>query len=281
MARALSLCILFGLIAFPPLLRLAQPSEPPDTKASLEAALRVSKAAAAEYEIQAGDTPLKLQPESVFRWSNPEVGDIDGNVFLWTRGTRPIAVGSFFHYLSARPSMEHEFHSLSEEPLAAKFHGDSVWATKDAGLKFAKIPGALPRYSGASQRWSELKKLAQGFTGLGIFGKNSAAQQLRLLPQPIYRYIAPDDEIVAGGLFAFVRATDPEILLLIEAQGTEDSTTWRFAAVRMHSVAELWLQSGDQRIWQAEPLPLNEIFEQHQRPYTAFKFREIPEFLNP
>jgi hypothetical protein len=271
----------FGLLA-PVLCRAQPPENPPVNKASLEAALRVTRAAAAEYEIEVGEASparLELKREPVFRWSNPVVGDIHGNVFVWTRGARPLAVGSFFHYFSARPTMEHEFHSLAEAPLAATFHGERVWATKEAGVAFAKIADAPEPAPSQSQRSLQLKQLAKGFTGRGVFGKNSTEQELRLLPQPLYRYEAPDEGILTGGLFAFVRATDPEILLLIEARNGKKAADWHFAAARMHSIAELSLYLRDEPIWHATPLPLKELFEKHERPYTAFKFRKIPEFL--
>jgi hypothetical protein len=244
----------------------------------------------------------------VFRWSNPEVGDVYGNVFVWTpkqpladgaarsrdestfrsqqSAGRPLVVGSLFHWFSSGPvvggkpsTMEHELISLAEEPIAAKFHGQEVWATREAGVKFADVPKASAPAASEAQRNAQLRQLAKEFTGMGVFRTSPGNLQLRLLPQPIYRYSAAEDGVLTGGLFAFVRATDPEILLLIEARGTEGGARWQFAAVRSHSMAELWLEHDGQRVWQAEPLAVQETFEKHNRPYTAFKFREIPEFL--
>ena len=125
-----------------------------------------------------------------------------------------------------------------------------------------------------------MKQLAKEFSGSGKFPKNIGDLDLRLLPQPIHRYAVPKKDILMGGLFAFVRATDPEIFLLIEARGKDAATArWQFAATRMHSMAELRLRHLDQKVWETEPIPFKDIFERHELVYTAFRFKEIPDFL--
>jgi hypothetical protein len=258
-------------------------ADPPANKENIEAAFKLAQAAAAEYEIRVGgdkEKPLALQREPVLKWSNPEAGDVHGNVFVWTREDRPLVVGSFFRWFASRVPMEHEFHSLAEEALGARFHGESVWKTSEAGVKFADVPKAPAPAAADAQRLLQLKQLAKEFSGVGKFGKSASDLELRLLPQPVYRYSAPKQGVFSGGLFAFVRATDPEILLLIEARGKDAATAkWQFAAARMHSTAELRLRHQDQPVWDAEPLLLKDVFEQHVLPYTAFRFKEIPDFL--
>ncbi len=241
-------------------------------------------AAAAEYEIRVGsdekEKPLDLKREPVLKWSNPVVGEVHGNVFLWTRDGRPLVVGSLFKWFSPQKHMAHEFHSFAEEPLSAKFHGDPVWKTTEAGLRFVDIPRAPAPADNESQRLSQLKQLAKAFSGVEKFRKDPNNIELRLLPQPIHRYAAPKQGIVNGGLFAFVQGTDPEIFLLIEARGKDVATArWQFAATRMASMPELRLRHQDKQIWEAEPLLSKEIFETHKLVYTTFRFKEIPDFL--
>src|SRR5262245_39091099 len=105
--------------------RAQKPDDPPASKENIEAALKLTQAAAAEYEIRVGDDdrPLELQREPVLQWSNPDRGEIHGNVFVWTRDGRPLAVGSLYKWFSPHTHMSHEFQSLAEEPLSARFHG--------------------------------------------------------------------------------------------------------------------------------------------------------------
>lgn len=228
---------------------LAQQPAPPEVEQERKAeALLTTWAAAKEYEVRVGGAQAlaELRKEPVLRWSNPEVGDIYGNVFVWTRDGRPVALGSLFHWFAAdggagtnRSTMEHELVSLAEEPIAATFHDKPVWKTREAGVKFAAVPTAPAPAASEAQRFSQLKGLAQQFTGFGKFGVNPSDQELRLLTQPIYRYAGSKNEPVTGGVFAYVRATDPEILLVLESRGMADEARWQFAAVRMHSRAEL------------------------------------------
>jgi hypothetical protein len=265
---------------------LAQkPADPPAKPENIEAALKLTQAAAAEYEFRVGSDekqkPLELQREAILKWSNPEVGNTNGNVFVWTREGRPLVVGCLFHWFSPVTSMEHEFHSLAEEPLTGKFHGKQVWETSEAGLKFVDIPKAPAPAAAEAQRLLQLKQLAKEFTAIGKYRKDPNDIELRLLPQALYRYDAPKQGIVAGAIFAFVQGnTDPDVFLLIEARGKDvASARWQFAATRMHSVADLRLRHQDKQVWEAEYFAFNDIFEKHNRIYTSFKFKEVPDFL--
>jgi hypothetical protein len=281
--RLLVAVIPLGALAVAPGGLAQQPATPPAARENVEAALKLTLAAAAEYEFRVGDgkgRPLELRREPVFRWSNPEAGDVHGNVFLWTRDGRPLVIGSLYKWFAPRTTMEHEFHSLAEEPLGATFHGEPVWKTGEAGVRFADLPDAPAPAAGETQRLFQLKQLAKEFSGTGKFGKNAVPIELRLLPQPVHRYAAPKQGVLTAGLFAFVRATDPEIVLLIEARGQDAaSARWQYAVARMHSIAELRLRRQGRQVWEAEPLDLKELFERHVTPYTAFRFKEVPDFL--
>jgi hypothetical protein len=258
----------------------ADPAETPANRDNIEAALKLTGAAAAEYEMLVGsEKPLDLKREPVLRWSNPVVGEVHGNVFLWTREGRPLVVGALFKWFSPNTHMAHEFHSLAEEPLHARFHGKPVWKTSEVGLRFVDVPKAPAPAAGEAQRLLQLKQLAKEFAGSSK-PRGGSEVELRLLPQPIYRYAAPKQGIVTGALFAFVQGTDPDIFLLIEARGKDaDGARWHFAAARMNSVQELRLRHRDQQVWVAEIIPWKEIFLEHEHSYTTFRFKEIPDFL--
>jgi hypothetical protein len=139
------------------------------------------------------------------------------------------------------------------------------------------VPNAPAPAANETQRALQMKQLAAEFTGRKKERDGSEAE-LRLLPQPIYRYDAPKQGIVTGALFTFVQGTDPDIFLLIEARGKDVAgARWQFAATRMNGV-ELRLRHRDQQVWAAEILPWAEIHDR-KRPYTVFGFKEIPDFL--
>ena len=278
----LVIALLTALLSAAAVARPQKPAEKPATPETIEAAFKISQAAAAEYDFRVGqdEKALELVRESRLKWSNSAASDIQGNVFVWTRGGRPLVVGSFMKWFSPRSIMQHEFHSLAGESLKAKFHGEPVWATDEAGLKFADIPGAPTPAAGEAQRLLQLRKLGREFTATAKYRNTTNDTELRLLPQPIHGYAAPEQGAVSGGLFAFVRGTDPELFLLVEARGKDAAIArWQFAAARMTNMAELRLRHQAKPVWEAGLLPWKEVSGSHERPYTAYEFKEIPDFL--
>jgi len=176
--------------------------------------------------------------------------------------------------------MDHEFHSLADGPLSAKFHGKPVWKTTEPGIRFADVPNAPAVAATDVQRQVQIKQLAKEFFGVGKYRRDPNDIDLRLLPQPVYRYAALKQGVIAGGVFAFVQGTDPDILLLIEARGKDVAAArWQFAAARMHSVAVLRLWHQEKTVWESEPFSWSDVNEKHERVYTNFRFKQIPDFL--
>jgi hypothetical protein len=273
----LSLGTLVGAVGFVP----AAPDPTPANPENIAAALKLTLAAAAEYEIVVGkdDKPLELQREPVLKWSNPDRGEVHGNVFVWTRDERPLVVGSLFKWFSPHTHMSHEFQSLAEGPLGAKFHGKQEWKTSESGVKFTDVPKADAPAADKTKRLLQMKQLAKDFSGDKKEKEDVNATELRLLPQPVYDYSAPKQGIVSGGLFALVHGTDPEIWVLIEARGeSAEKARWQFAAARMNSVA-MELRHKGAKVWSAEVLSQKDIYGAHERAYTSFGFPKIPDFL--
>jgi hypothetical protein len=240
-------------------------------KDQITAALQLTQQAASKYEfIFAGtnsDRP-KLLAEPVLRWSNPAAGHVHGNVYLWTLEGRPAIVGSLFKWFSPHTHMSHEFQSLAEQPLIGKFDGREVWNCGEPGLRFAALSNAPRPAGGKTQRLLQMRELARNFTVMKR-ERDGSTGELRLLPQPIYRYDAPQAGVIDGGLFAFVQGTDPDLFLLLEVRESGGNLTWQFAASRMNSVA-LSLQFNAQVIWQVDVLPWSDV-NNHRLPYTSFR----------
>jgi hypothetical protein len=266
--------------------KLADPkpkeTETPAKPENIEYALKLTQAAALEYEFRTGNDEkeklLELQREPILKWSNPARGEVHGNVFIWAREGRPLVVGSLFKWFSPFTHMSHEFQSFAEEPITAKFHGTQVWKTSEAGVRFVDIPKAPAPAANDAQRLLQMKQLAKDFSGSKKEKEDPNLIELRLLPQPIYRYAAPKEGIINGGLFTLVHGTDPEIFILIEARGEKaDSARWQYAVTRMTGV-EVRLRHQDKEVWSEDALTSKKIYS-HEHVYTNFMFKEIPDFL--
>jgi hypothetical protein len=266
-ALALLLAALCAAVALgqPPAAGEAAPSDSPANREQIDAALKLTTEAAGKYEIMlpGHDSPAKLIKEPVLRWSNPAVGEVHGNVFLWTVDTRPAAVGSLFKWFSPHKHTSHEFQSLAEGKLSAKYEGREVWTTKSAGVSFVPLAAEAPADT-AQRRLAQMRQLARRFTG-HLTTREGEQHELRLLTQPVYRYAAKGADVLDGGLFALVQGTDPDILFLLEARS---DAKWHFAAARMQNCA-LAVQFDGREIWSAAQLEWSVAFD-HSQPYTLF-----------
>jgi hypothetical protein len=94
-------------------------------------------------------------------------------------------------------------------------------------------------------------------------------RQLRLLPQPVFRYpMAKEKSSYAdGALFAFVEGTDPEAFLLLEAAESNGGLVWKFGLVRMNRDA-LRITYRDKEVWSA-PF-IEQVMGRTKEPYSLF-----------
>src|ERR1700751_6001540 len=93
---------------------------------------RVAVAEVRRLKVGVGeDRPVAavLRPESLLRWSNPTVGSIYGEVFLWTIGDRPIPIASIYHRFDRPSGWDLELVSTSELPLRATDGPETLWET--------------------------------------------------------------------------------------------------------------------------------------------------------
>lgn len=243
----------------------------PVNKELIDAAHRLTTAESAKYTFTIGDgtTAAKLHAEPLLRWSNPAAGEIHGNVFLWTIDDRPVAIGSLFKWFSPHTHMSHEFHALSEQPVRARYGEGEVWSPKDAGVSFSPVPDAPAPSGTANQRLLQMKRMARDFAATKV-QRDGGRQELRLLPQPIYRYAAEKQGVQDGAIFVMVQGTDPEVFLLLEARGKADEAQWTFAPARMNSTG-FEVRYRDKRAWSVEIMPWDDI-KAHSQPYTTFTF---------
>lgn len=203
---------------------------------------------------------FKFVDEPVMSWTGRESGSVtSGDVFVWTRDGRAEVIGC----IGSTPSGEnrynfHEFHSLSGGPLAAvQLANGRTWEAQSAGVELKPVPGAPPPADTRARRLVGMRQLARQFGGR-MLTNTGEREQLRLLPQPIFRYPGDDlqareSPVVDGAIFAYVwtQGTDPELLLLVECHEGENGLTWLYAPVRF-TYRELWLDHNEKEVWHVE-----------------------------
>jgi hypothetical protein len=197
---------------------------------------------------------LTLHPKSVLRWTNPPVGRVYGDVYLWTRDGRPEAVISFYNAWEPAWGFAAEMHSLSLTGLSAERDGALRWQPTKAGIALNSVPDAPRPAESAPRRLQQMRTLAGGFSAqLNDLRQNGEGerQELRLLTQPLYRYPVGEGEVLDGALFAIVLGTDPEVLLLLEARRAAEKLSWQYGLARMN-IDPMTVSYKDQEVWRVE-----------------------------
>jgi hypothetical protein len=195
--------------------------------------------------------PFELKKEPVFEWVNRARGDTQGVVFVWLRDGRPAALGCIFSFPHDRlpgRTVAHELHALDAEKIVVQRNSPNDWKP-EAGLVRKELTDAPEPAATAETRLVQMRKLATEFTGYSV-DPAKKKWELRLLRTPLYRYPTAKTGVIDGALFALVSdaGTDPEVLLVIEANRTEGKARWEFACGRF-SDWELRVQRKDKEVY--------------------------------
>lgn len=227
-------------------------------------------------------TKAEFLDQPIYRWTNPTKNSGQyGSVFLWVHAGRPAVVGSFFGhpFRDGRRRMVHEFHTLSPHRLyPACSDGDGqTWEPKKpislSPLADAPAPDASP-----VRRLQQLRTIGRQFGGYTLDG-TSQRWELRLLPQPLYRYTRPPEDVLDGALLALVTdaGTDPEVLLLLEA-GRDGA--WHYALLRFTDASAYVTREGKE-VWSAVRGPDEAQLHNADHTYRAFHKRFLDELAEP
>jgi hypothetical protein len=237
---------------------------------------------AAEYTIYRDSRRKEradLRREPVFVGGDPVRSGGDCAVFVWTCRGRSEAIGTIFSFPTTGPrKLYHELHSLSLSVLDVSRAGThaSTWTPLAPGIELAALAGAPRPARTAGQRLSQLRALIRDFSA-STKDQSDRRLELRLLPQPLYRYESSDPDVVDGALFAFVTATDPEALLVIEARKPAPAAdpVWQYAACRMTDL-DLVVRHKGKAIFTAPLIPYGAAEQDPKHRFRVFHDRNIP-----
>jgi hypothetical protein len=256
-ARSFTLARVYaGAVALVIALGVAAPTPAEEPDADLRAQWRRTfDGLAADYKLadETGKQKWTLLEKPTYIWarSGPHGGSY-GAVYVWTSRGHAEAVGCLWRYPGAdgKASVVHELHSLSSGILKSSGKDSDSWKPK-AGLKRQLLPDAPAPAKTANGRLQQMRAFGRDFTAKSVSSADERTE-LRLLPQPLYRYESNDPEVLDGGLFAFVCSigTDPEVFLLLEARDTAEGPKWYFALARF-SHMDLFVSYKDREVWQA------------------------------
>lgn len=258
---------LLPLFALAPLAAAAEDDRAKEEAAEAE---KLCVAELARWKFTADGDAIENPKEPVLRWTNPAAGRVYGNTYVWTAGGRPVAVGSLFRNFQPWNTFNGELASLGGTKLLAKRDNERKWAP-NSEWKWKPVPGAPAPAATAPQRLLQMKALAGEFVVELLDTRNvpkGDEQNPRLLPKPLHRHDAEKTKTLDGALFAFVIGTDPELMLLLEADTATAKPEWRFGVARMNRDA-IRLKHKSEVVWEAAS------FREH-KPEDAYYFFGLP-----
>ena len=217
---------------------------------------------------------LSPHPEPILRWSNPTVGEVYGDVYVWTDRGRPALVASIYRWFQPNWGATLELCSLSPAAMKGRTGERDFWRPAAGQLKWEAIADAAAPVATSPGRLSQIRRLATEFSATVVDTRNVNApvpRILRLMPQPLFRYPAPVDgaDYIDGALFTFVEGTDPEVMLLIEATRRDGMPAWRFGLARMNG-DEMHVSHRGRPVWQVPRLTWEEMQRHPHEPYSLF-----------
>jgi hypothetical protein len=207
-------------------------------------------AAAREYKLRItkSEKALEFREPSVLNFTNPERNQERGSVFVWMHDGRPAAIGQFFRFtIRGTRLTKHALHSLSSEPLEARFGEVLAWAPDKPGIEWKPFSDAPAPGPTRTSRLLQMRQLARRFK-LTLTSPKDKSEELRLAPRPLFEYSAPKSGVTDGVILSYVVATDPEAILLIEAFDEKGKAGFRYAFARFH-FWRLTAAEGERTVW--------------------------------
>lgn len=204
-------------------------------------------------------TSFVLQRNPLQRFT--ATGNVYGCVYVWHDAQRRLAmIGTIGSIPLGGQDYEFvELHLLKPKRVApAVITGlpTKRWEPEVDSLKLRPVADAPSVSNNDRLRLVQMRTIARRFTA--SLGDNDRKRELRLLPQPFYRYSKSTAEF-DGAVFAFVgeNGTDPEVLLRLETR-SDDSTantspSWHYQPIRFNWRA-LALEYDGVEVWRVDEL---------------------------
>jgi hypothetical protein len=212
------------------------------------------QAIAESIQMRRGEKPLSLHKSPLLFYTNPvRQNDQHGSIFLWTDEGRPAVFGSIWSGVTRldqpNRNVTHEWHSLMADEVQAVRGNAILWVSGEPGIAWQTLADLPTLATTRSGRLVQMRGIARRVTaGITEDGKET---ELRLMSQPLYRYPETASGAFDGALFVYSLATDPELILLVEAQSNAGEPAYRLALARFGNLA-MDVRDGQRIIWSCQ-----------------------------
>lgn len=207
---------------------------------------RVSDATIQSHEL---GFPTRFADKPIFKYSDPARGRVSSAVWKLGDEGRPkaILVSELIPKNFGAPCIAYEFISLTKIPFSVSSN-DMNWSPSSTLYEFKPIANAPTPEKTAVRRLIQMREIAGRFACREV-DRNQKCE-LRMLSQPVDRYVPSQAPNADGAIFLFTFGTNPEVLLLMESDGIQ----WQYAVGRMTGAEEVVLTIDGTIEWRATAL---------------------------
>jgi hypothetical protein len=236
-----------------------EPAEQPDEN-DQKARLRAAEEHVAKIDVRlagAGGDAVKRIERPLLIYGDSARNNADGTLWAWGDAGRPLAVLETYHHTKSGGMRVNVLTLTGSQLVVAKTPTTSatLWQPQQAQVEPAPFPDAPPPSERQTVRLRQLKEMARRLTAHEFWDPDNSRFELRLLVQPVHRYADPEAKLHDGAIFVLAHGTNPEVLVLIEAQGDSlETARWHYSLARVGS-AELHVAIDGKEVWKRDRTP--------------------------
>jgi len=211
--------------------------------------LMLKRVSAAHVTSKTPDFPTRFESKPIFKYSDPARGYVAAAVWKLGSQGRPLALlaTELDRSTYGRPVIAFEYGSLTSTQFTVTSE-EIRWSPTKTLYAFKPIPNAPMPHLSSTRRLIQMRDIAKRFASREVVNQEKC--ELRMLSQPVDRYQPSESERSDGAIFFFTFGTNPEVVLLIESDGTD----WSYAAGRMTGAQEVVLTLDGEIVWEGAPL---------------------------
>jgi hypothetical protein len=208
-------------------------------------------------EVDGKRTPVKMLPESLYRYREETRHYADAVVWAWGDGGRPKALLTLACFMTpSSRNLTYEFDSLATKPLVCTIDGEERWSPRGPGMEMKVLSGAPTPADDKAARERQIDGLLARLKATELYEEDEVADHSPEpktfdLPwtKPVYRYSDADSGIIDGAICFACIETNPEVVLVLEAQRRKNSPpAWHYGFNRV-AYAELHVCFDEKEIW--------------------------------
>ncbi|HVX15998.1 MAG TPA: hypothetical protein VHC22_32740 [Pirellulales bacterium] len=186
--------------------------------------------------------PLALIDQPLLAFGDSTRATSQGSLWAWsergTNRTRPVVFLELYQIGGFEGQWFHAVSLAAQPIIALDAPGAPRWQPETTDFHLLRLEDAPEPAANDAGRLRQMRDIARRFTAHEFWHPDNSRHELRVLPQPVHRYSAPDEKVKDGAVFAIVHGTNPEAVVLIEildrsvGGGSAGAECWQYAVLR-------------------------------------------------